>query len=94
MMKFYDKLALARKNFTIHTEKDFLKIDHIFCQLYDIAEENSKKPGELPNKFFLVKVGLTKSELDKLLHDIGIDATITNVNSGGMYGDMYQVDLN
>lgn len=92
-MRFYDKLALARKNFTIHSEKDFIKVDDIFCQLYDIAEANKDQPGELPKKFFLAKVSLTNAELDKLIHDIGIDAKLTVVNSGGTYGDMYQVDL-
>lgn len=92
-MKFYEKLALTRKNYKFKSSDHFNKVNNILCQLYDVAASNNECEEELPNRFYICKVSLSQPELDKLLHEIGINAETTVVNSGGMYGDMYQVDL-
>ena len=89
-MKFYDRLALFRKNMDYG---EYLKLKDILCQLYDTAEENQQNPGELPKKFFLSKVTISKADLKNLYNAIGITASTKVVNSGGLYGSIYQVDL-
>lgn len=93
MSALFERLAIARKNLQGMSKRDYTLRVIVLEKLYDVAIDNAMKPGELPNLFYLTNIDLSKPELDAFLAEIGVEANTTVVNKGGMYGDMYQVDL-
>ena len=78
----------------IHSNiKKFNKEDSVYEQLLVIEANNGLNYDSLPKKFYLRNISLSKEDLDSLLNNLGISFESKVVNSGGMYGDWYEIKL-
>ena len=90
----YDRLALGRMDLIKkYNEKKYREVDQIYCQLYDLAEVNKEKPGELPKSFLVSGVRLKEKEFKKVFDDLGLKVSYKLVELDPARGDKYKITL-
>lgn len=92
MSKFYEKLIAERDILPPNTPERTLKND-VLTKLFIRAFTNDEQPDELPKKFYIHNVFMTRNDFEKLLNRLNISADITVVNKSYFDGHIFEVTL-